>query len=235
MAPLPVVRRNTIPTVYDRFAVRDAMWAKEMGPAAVWFNIGVTGFDAAFAVLPPPPPPASPSKTRWLFDVALPIAIWMLLGVGPVILWFCVLRAGEVLARLLSHSKARYLWAVFWAWIGTSAVYMMLKPSKEEVWPPGFYDLVDCTYMVSFDGAKELDLFANQRAVFYDKSVKENGKYRTVEGNWTFYEATKLYSVILNGEVTTYAIAKTTDICILVKGDLGAADLRGSWFSSVSQ
>jgi hypothetical protein len=29
-------------------------------------------------------------------------------------------------------------------------------------------------------------------------------------------------------------IAKTTDICILVKGDLGAADLRGSWFSSVS-
>jgi hypothetical protein len=103
---------------------------------------------------------------------------------------------------------------------------------------PGWYDLLDCSYTVSLDGTKELNVFENHGAVLYDKSVKMNGKYRAIDGNWTFDEVTKLYSVTLNGETETYSLLGpegATGICMLVKGDLGAADLRGSWFSTSDQ
>jgi len=51
-----------------------------------------------------------------------------------------------------------------------------------------------------------------------------------------FDETTKLYAVNLNGGVATYSIVEpegAVGICMLVKGDLGAADLRASWFSTV--
>ena len=50
--------------------------------------------------------------------------------------------------------------------------------------PPGWYDLLDCSSTVSLDGTKELEFFDDHRAVFSDTSVKENGKYHTIDGKW---------------------------------------------------
>ena len=70
----------------------------------------------------------------------------------------------------------------------------------------------------------------------YDKSIKEKGKYLSIDGSWNFDETAKLYTVTLNGEVSSFTIVEpeSTGVCMLVTGDLGAADLRSSWFSSLA-
>jgi len=134
---------------------------------------------------------------------------------GSVLLLICLVGAG-----------------LYWAFRNHSG-----NQTKDSL-PPGWYDLLDCSYTVSLDGTKELNVFENHGAVLYDKSVKVNGKYRMIDGNWTFDEASKLYAVTLNGETATYSLVEPegpAGICILVKGDLGAADLRASWFSTSDQ
>lgn len=110
--------------------------------------------------------------------------------------------------------------------------------AKEETakadWPSGFAELLDCTYTTSFDGTKELELYDNSHATVYDKTIKVNGKYKSIEGTWQFDEATKLYTVTLDGRDVSYSLAKPFGFCILAKGDLNAVDLNGSWFTSVS-
>ena len=103
-----------------------------------------------------------------------------------------------------------------------------------EPWPAGWADVLSCAYTVSFDGAKELELFDNQQVVMYDKSKKtERGKYLAVNGTWGFDEITKLYTVTLNGESATYSIAEPNGgTCMLVKGDFSAANLRESWIAT---
>jgi len=108
------------------------------------------------------------------------------------------------------------------------------QAAAQPPWSPGFYELLDCQFTTSLDGTKEMNLYENHVAVMYDKTIKENGKFRAVNGGWTFDEATKLYAVTLNGEVTIYSIVKPEGVgaCMLVKGDISAADLRSSWFSA---
>lgn len=108
------------------------------------------------------------------------------------------------------------------------------KPKQElELWPAGWEDLIDCSYTASIDGTKELNLFDNNRAVFYDKSTKENGKYRTIDGNWAFDQNSKRYAVTLNGDTTVYSIVEPSGwgSCMLVKGELTAVDLSAAWFA----
>jgi hypothetical protein len=136
-------------------------------------------------------------------------------------------------------SKARFFWPVFWVFAGIGAVYLMLGPGKKveevtEAWPPGFSELLDCTFTASLDGTRELELTESQQALFRERSANREGIDRTVDGKWSFDELTKLYYVTLDGEVTRYSLAKPTGMCMLIKGDLGAADLRASWFASVS-
>jgi hypothetical protein len=60
--------------------------------------------------------------------------------------------------------------------------------------------------------------------------ASHRGKCIAVDGTWSFDDATKLYTITLNGEIATYSIAEPSQgLCMLVKGDLGAADLRASW------
>jgi hypothetical protein len=102
---------------------------------------------------------------------------------------------------------------------------------------PGWDDLIPCSDMVSFDGTKTLTLYEDHRtSVYYKdplKEPKEGERGVTVEGTWSFDEISKRYSVTLNGLTTDYLMLSPEDVstCMLIKGDLEAADLRGSWFS----
>jgi hypothetical protein len=102
---------------------------------------------------------------------------------------------------------------------------------------PGWDDLVPCSDMVSFDGMKALTLHDDHRASFYNKdplkAPKEGEHDVTAEGTWSFDETSNRYSVTLNGLTTDYLMLSPEDVstCMLIKGDLEAADLRGSWFA----
>jgi hypothetical protein len=62
----------------------------------------------------------------------------------------------------------------------------------------------------------------------------EATKDRSVSGYWRVNEGSKRYTVTLNGENTSYLLVtfERAPVCMLVKGDIGAADLRESWFAS---
>jgi hypothetical protein len=111
------------------------------------------------------------------------------------------------------------------------------KPAQPEPWPVGFEELIDCSSTSSLDGTKELHLSENSVAVMYDKSKKENGKYRRFNGKWAFNEASKLYTVTLNGEPIAYSIVQPSGwgSCMLVKGDLRSVDLTTAWFAIPSE
>jgi hypothetical protein len=107
-----------------------------------------------------------------------------------------------------------------------------------EKWPAGWADLLDCSYAVSFDGTKELNFFDAHEVTLYDKANRQpNGKFSKIDGTWAFDETTKRYTVSLNGQSSTYSLIDPDGIsaCMLVKGSLDAADLRGSWFARTPQ
>jgi len=150
---------------------------------------------------------------------------------------------GEKITPQKSNPKPDRHWGsvLFLLCLVGAGIYWMFgrggdaKQTAAEPWPAGWFDLLDCSYTVSFDGMKELNFFDNKQAVLYDKSIKEKGKYLAIDGKWTFDETTQLYAVTLSGETTTYSLVEpngNADMCMLVKGDLGAVDLRTSWFSS---
>jgi hypothetical protein len=121
---------------------------------------------------------------------------------------------------------------------GAGGIYWAVSAwdkSRQELdpWPLGWEELLDCSYTASIDGTKELNLFDNHRAVLYDKSTKEGGKYRTLDGKWAFDQAAKHYTVTLNGDSTVYSVVEPPGwgSCMLVKGDITAADLSATWFA----
>ena len=103
---------------------------------------------------------------------------------------------------------------------------------------PGWDELVPCSDTISFDDTKTLELLIDQKAFL---SVKEgdDSMGKTIEGRWTFDRGTKRYAVTFNGITSTYSIvsppAVRTELCILVAGDIGVANLRASWFSYSSR
>jgi hypothetical protein len=138
-----------------------------------------------------------------------------------------------------ANQRRSYFWPVFCCLIAVPIIYRwMFGPATQLAEqlsapaPPGWDELLDCSYTKSLDGTKQLELLDNQTAVLSDTAIKKDGEYRTATGNWEFDQTSKRYAITLSGEVTAYSIAKPTGICMLVKGDLGAADLRASWFSS---
>jgi hypothetical protein len=67
-------------------------------------------------------------------------------------------------------------------------------------------------------------------------AADENGvatEGKLLQGTWSYDAGSKRYSVMLDGETINYTLLSRGEptTCILVKGDLGAADLRASWFS----
>lgn len=140
------------------------------------------------------------------------------------------------------RSKRRHWWPIFGFCFGAVLIYVSIMIGRPEPpLVPGWEDLGRCIFTMSFDGMKELALSDNHQAVLYDLSKKEYWESPTIEGTWSFDETTHRYALALNDVVTTYSVvaprsAVTSDetvACVLVKGDLGAADMRASWFSPV--
>jgi hypothetical protein len=102
---------------------------------------------------------------------------------------------------------------------------------------PGWEDLISCSYVTSLDGTKQLSISENNRATLYESVAlldKTGGDERiSIDGTWSFDETSKQYFVALNGETTTYLLVSPEKggVCMLVAGELEAANLRRSWFS----
>jgi hypothetical protein len=120
-------------------------------------------------------------------------------------------------------------------WRGPSSVRcgsnttITVQPNNPPV--PGWKDLSSCTTLTSLDGSKELTLSEErQHAQFLDRTNGDNG--RAVEGEWS-YEGGKQYAVSIYGEKTIYTLLSLGEAptCMLIKGDIRAADLTASWFS----
>jgi hypothetical protein len=110
-------------------------------------------------------------------------------------------------------------------------------PVPVRVVVPGWDDLASCSFLISLDGAKHLTLFENHRAQLSEVERLKNGDPKNQnEDRWSFDENSKLYSLTLNKETTVYALVSPVeaDGCMLINGNLEAANLRRSWFSTHS-
>ena len=123
--------------------------------------------------------------------------------------------------------------------------YWLLRPSpinKVElpVLPAGWMRLASCEHTMSLDGNKLLDLSDDHRAALEDHSRLNDSldaEIRFVSGQWSYDEASNRYAITIAGETTTYSLVSSDegDVCMLIKGELSAADLRASWFSFPSK
>jgi hypothetical protein len=122
------------------------------------------------------------------------------------------------------------------------ALLYVLWPRSEPIaktkLPPaasGWEELGNCVAAQSFDGSKSLTLLPDGNASLDNTSADDpkEMEQRQLFGTWKYDAASKRYAVVLKGETVVYqrlSIADS-DLCMLIKGDLGAADLYGSWFS----
>ena len=103
------------------------------------------------------------------------------------------------------------------------------KPQNEAL-TLGWSELVSCSDLMSLDGIQQMTLSENHVVRFRD----ERGSKFSKTGLWSYDEPSKRYSVTLPDPTSTYVIVapRGTDTCMLIKGDLEAADRGGSWFSS---
>jgi hypothetical protein len=127
---------------------------------------------------------------------------------------------------------------MFLGGLGLGAYYLATHttPHREpepEPPKPGWERLARCSFVTSFDGNRDLSFSDDGRAELYDNTNKDKD---VVAGEWRFDEATNLFAVILDGVPKSYAVVEPGQgpICMLLKGDLQAADLKESWFSPSS-
>jgi hypothetical protein len=128
-----------------------------------------------------------------------------------------------------------WIWiAIFWAAVACT-VYLTVdgreaKTRLEESAAQGWDKLSRCSYLTSFDGNKDVALYPNGHATLYAKSAPDKG----VDGEWRFDGATKRYSLTFGGGSENYSLVEAAQgsVCILVNGNLNAANLRDSWFAT---
>ena len=106
------------------------------------------------------------------------------------------------------------------------------KPQHEAL-TLGWSELVSCSDLMSLDGTQQLTLSENHSVRFHYEGSSEVSK----TGLWSYDEPSNRYSVTLSDQTSTYFIVapKGTNTCMLIKGNVEAADLRGSWFSSSAE
>jgi hypothetical protein len=118
---------------------------------------------------------------------------------------------------------------IYWAFFRESPEKRASVPSV-----PGWDELGSCSDTVSLDMQRALELSEDGGATLTDLTAPKNDRIEhAVHGEWRFDAASKKYSVTLDAQIVIYSLVSRESIatCILVKGDLGAADLTASWFS----
>lgn len=123
-------------------------------------------------------------------------------------------------------------WKLICGGVGVLFLYAMFKPAFEQRQAPqtvaGWDGISNCSFMASFDGKRHLLLSENHFARI------EGPDQASADGSWSFDESTGKYTIGVRGEPVTYSVVSPGDgdNCMLIKGDLGTADLPRSWFSS---
>jgi hypothetical protein len=108
-------------------------------------------------------------------------------------------------------------------------------PAPEPV--AGWDELGSCSQTISLDGTKELFLDPQGQARIFDNAplMKEGEPPldRGGDGYWRLGPSGKQYAVTIAGETKNYfLVSPSENICVLIAGDVAAADLRASWFGS---
>jgi hypothetical protein len=112
------------------------------------------------------------------------------------------------------------------------------RSEREAPAAPGWDGLISCAYSTSLDGTKRLSVSENSHATLYEEHEpldrKQGDEIPPIEGTWSFDESSKRYLVVLNGETTTYVLVNPEGggMCMLIAGEVEAANLRRSWFSA---
>lgn len=100
----------------------------------------------------------------------------------------------------------------------------------------GWEELDECGSLKSFDGTKTLDFERSHKASLTEKPANDADKpERKVDGTWSFDAENERYTVSIGGTSTGYELVKPEDssVCILAPGDVGAVNLRESWFGKI--
>jgi hypothetical protein len=110
---------------------------------------------------------------------------------------------------------------------------ILVTPGEPAI--PGWEDLASCVDLTSLDGKKDLTL-SEKAAEIWDRTEGADDKGRTIKGTWN-YEGAKRYALSIHGETTVYTLLSIAEgtACILINGDVRAADLTASWFSFSGQ
>jgi hypothetical protein len=101
---------------------------------------------------------------------------------------------------------------------------------------PGWDDIEECGSLTSFDGTKTIDFEEDLKVVLTEKSPDGDEKSeRKLAGTWSFDEEKERYTVSLEDVSLDYKLVKPEDssVCIFAPGDVGAVNLRESWFGRI--
>jgi hypothetical protein len=103
--------------------------------------------------------------------------------------------------------------------------------------PPaaGWEQLDACSPMQSLDGTRELTFLKNYTVKLLEREAKTQrvlGPNKAV-GVWAFDEPAKRYFVTLAQQQKSYSLVQpeNSEVCILIYGELAAANIGESWFS----
>ena len=102
----------------------------------------------------------------------------------------------------------------------------------------GWDEIDECGSLTSFDGTKTIDFERTQKIVLTEKSSNgDDSSGRKVTGTWSFDEDKERYTVSFEGISLDYQLIKPEDssVCIFTPGDVGAVNLRASWFGKTEE
>jgi hypothetical protein len=112
----------------------------------------------------------------------------------------------------------------------------------------GWDDIEECGSLTSFDGTKTIDFERDYTVVLTEKSSDEDDKNeddkngddkteRKVSGTWAFDAEKERYTVSFEGTSVDYQLVKPEEssVCIFAPGDIGAVNLRESWFGRIEE
>jgi hypothetical protein len=100
----------------------------------------------------------------------------------------------------------------------------------------GFDDIDECGSVTSFDGSKTLDFERDHKVTLTVGALgTANKPEQTINGTWSFNEEQMRYTTIFREGWTDYTLVKPegSDVCILARGDIGAVNMRESWFGHI--
>lgn len=102
----------------------------------------------------------------------------------------------------------------------------------------GWDDIEACGSLTSFDGTKTIDFEREHKIVRTEKSPNADDKSeRKSIGTWSFDAEKERYTVSFEDGLLEYKLVKPEEssVCILAPGDVGAVNLRESWFGTIEE